>query len=816
MDTRLKKFNDNIAVRIIAFIMCVIMFVLTIIGGIVTLIETERAGVYFTFNEIFDAKNYLESSDLQEEFKHQSSKILNLVTEYKSESYIKEGNFLDENEGKLYSEIVDLYNDSNYYCGGKRIVANKLKISSDVVTDVVNRKAVYEPVIIIDGVEYSIDKDEYEDYVEESYESAKNYAKEYVTYNADIGNDDIRKAFIEANKEQIADIKSILIKNQIRRFNNFKDELNSQNGIIYFVTDGNNSYTNMKLAKSTESEIALPDSREFTKNPAYMIYKNGKLTKVPVSTNSTTSWVRNNDESIEDDLFNAYNDDLEVYLAFDEDYINEKQSVYQDTSQIVKLILLTMASATLCIILFLYLVIVTGRKDVEGKCKLHALDRIWTEAHLALIFVALGIGIAIGDVVYYDWPHPSNMTTMQISLFAAICAAVAAVGLWFILSCVRLLKSHIFIKNSLLYKLWNLVICRWCRKLWNLVIYNWCGKIFNSIKEIYNGSSLMKKIVVCTLGICILSATIFLAPVVFLVIVVFAPKWIKKFEEIKKGVEEVKNGNLTYKISAEGNSELDKLAQNINKISEASNIAVQNELKNQRMKTELISNVSHDIKTPLTSMVTYVDLLKTEGLDSENAPKYLRILDEKTERLRHLTEDLFEAAKASSGAMPVHLEKVEIISLINQGLGEMDQKIQTSGLNFIVNADKDKYYVMADGQLLWRVVENLLGNVIKYALENSRVYIDVKDIKSKNGKSTSLVTLEVKNISKKPLNISAEELMERFKRGDESRTTEGSGLGLAIAKDLVKIQNGWFEVIIDGDLFKAQVMLNKYEDIPSE
>ena len=140
----------------------------------------------------------------------------------------------------------------------------------------------------------------------------------------------------------------------------------------------------------------------------------------------------------------------------------------------------------------------------------------------------------------------------------------------------------------------------------------------------------------------------------------------------------------------------------------------------------------------------------------------------------------------------------------------MDEKIQNMGLQFIVNAQEDKHYVQADGQLLWRVVENLLGNVLKYALQGSRVYIDVKNIISEKTTGRDMVVLEVKNISKNPLNISAEELMERFTRGDESRTTEGSGLGLAIAKDLAKLQGGWLELVVDGDLFKARVLLNKY------
>jgi signal transduction histidine kinase len=286
---------------------------------------------------------------------------------------------------------------------------------------------------------------------------------------------------------------------------------------------------------------------------------------------------------------------------------------------------------------------------------------------------------------------------------------------------------------------------------------------------------------------------------------------VNKYEAVKRGVEEVKNGNLTYKIKADGEGELDRLARGINEISEASNIAIQNELKNQRLKTDLISNVSHDLKTPLTSIITYIDLLKQEGLDSADAPKYLEILDQKSIRLKKLTEDLFDAAKASSGAIPVKFEKVEMLSLINQGLGEMSDRIETSDLEFKVNAQKEKYYVRADGQLLWRVVENLLGNVLKYAQEGSRVYIDLREQNGKNGGNANVI-LEIKNISKTELNIDADELMERFKRGDESRTTEGSGLGLAIAKDLVRLQNGWFEIKIDGDLFKAVVMLDSYTE----
>lgn len=201
----------------------------------------------------------------------------------------------------------------------------------------------------------------------------------------------------------------------------------------------------------------------------------------------------------------------------------------------------------------------------------------------------------------------------------------------------------------------------------------------------------MRKVVLITLAICMLSATVAMAPVVAALVIIFAPKWVRKYEEIKKGVGEVKSGNRNYKIPLNGDGELDELARGINEISEASNIAIQNELKNQRLKTDLISNVSHDLKTPLTSIITYIDLLKKEGLHSEEAPKYLDILEQKSARLQKLTEDLFDAAKASSGAIPVSFEKVEMMSLINQGLGEMADRIEASGLEFKVTALMEKH-----------------------------------------------------------------------------------------------------------------------------
>ena len=222
-------------------------------------------------------------------------------------------------------------------------------------------------------------------------------------------------------------------------------------------------------------------------------------------------------------------------------------------------------------------------------------------------------------------------------------------------------------------------------------------------------------------------------------------------------------------------------------------------MKSERLKTELITNVSHDIKTPLTSIVNYVDLLGKEELP-EKAAEYLAVLDRQSRRLKKLTEDLVEASKASTGNITVHLQPIVVNEIVRQAMGDYDQRLAAGKLEVIVTAPGEDLAAMADGRLLWRVLDNLLSNVCKYALSGSRVYLDLE-------RAGDRVRLTVKNISRDPLNISAEELMERFVRGDASRHTEGSGLGLSIARSLMELMGGTFSIAVDGDLFKAELTL---------
>ena len=235
-------------------------------------------------------------------------------------------------------------------------------------------------------------------------------------------------------------------------------------------------------------------------------------------------------------------------------------------------------------------------------------------------------------------------------------------------------------------------------------------------------------------------------------------------------------------------------------IADGLNGAVEEKMKSERFKAELITNVSHDLKTPLTSIINYVNLLKTTEQTDPKAQEYIEVLDRKSQRLKKLTEDLVEASKASTGVLSVSREKIGMVQLIDQALGEWEEKLAARHLTVVRNLQDGETWVYADGRHLWRVIDNLLSNCAKYAMEGTRIYLDLE-------RWHGQVALSVKNISREALNVAPERLMERFVRGDESRTTEGSGLGLSIARSLTELQGGIFQLKVDGDLFKACITL---------
>lgn len=270
-------------------------------------------------------------------------------------------------------------------------------------------------------------------------------------------------------------------------------------------------------------------------------------------------------------------------------------------------------------------------------------------------------------------------------------------------------------------------------------------------------------------------------------------------QKLLEGVEAMKTGTEETRIPTERLFRDNRqMAEAVNELGEGLRSAVQEQMKSERMKADLITNVSHDLKTPLTSIINYVDLMKREPIHNAKAEEYLGVLDQKSQRLKQLTEDLVEASRASSGNVTLQITRIDLKELLMQTSGEFEERFASRGLRFVADYPQEPLFVKADGRRLWRIIENLYRNVEKYAMPHTRVYLDVR-------RDGDEAVISMKNISEQPLNISAEELTERFTRGDESRTTEGSGLGLAIAKDLTELQNGRFEIYLDGDLFKVTV-----------
>ncbi|WP_432665591.1 histidine kinase dimerization/phospho-acceptor domain-containing protein [Wukongibacter baidiensis] len=342
--------------------------------------------------------------------------------------------------------------------------------------------------------------------------------------------------------------------------------------------------------------------------------------------------------------------------------------------------------------------------------------------------------------------------------------------------------------------------------------------IVNMSKESFSIKGILFKVIVITTAtIALFPAGVmigygymdfaFIASWIYIIMyLIIIPRYIIKkialLSRIIKGTDEIVEGNLDYVIEESGKGHLSRLAYNINNMKEGYKRSVENAIKSERLKSELITNVSHDLKTPLTSIINYINLLKKKDLSEEEMEGYIAVLDRKSERLKVLIEDLFEASKVSSGSIELNIEKIDVAALLRQALGEFDEKIKQSSLTYKVNIPNQEIYVNLDGKRTWRVFENLISNTLKYSQPGTRVYINMIE-------TDSMIEITMKNIAAYEMDFEVEEIFDRFKRGDKSRSTEGSGLGLAIAKSIVDLQGGNMEINIDGDLFKAIVRFNK-------
>lgn len=558
--------------------------------------------------------------------------------------------------------------------------------------------------------------------------------------------------------------------------------LGRNSNLRYYVKDETQVYTNMQDWEALSEEVIQNMLESW---PMYVSYtrENGRMVEghfpetaagYRLSSYLASEQILSGNERVYIGLDTAY--------PIDDDY-KEAARFYDSLAPYAPGILaIAIIGLVMAIAAFVICTIQAGRNQKDGTVRLYGFDSLPTE-------VAMAVGVILGILLigYFGYIIAINMSDMSgffmVFLGLYVCMSVGLFMLFY-LSLVRRIKAH---------NLWEKSILR--------AVIHLGGRVYEARQE-------SSKLIMAALGLMLLHFIflpttgffgVMLCLVVDILVLLYMLREATGKRTVIEGLRQLGSGDLDYKVDTtelKGNNK--ELAEVVNSMGDGLKTAVEVRMKNERMQADLITNVSHDIKTPLTSIVNYVDLLKRENIEDPKIKGYIDILERKSQRLKQLTEDLVEASKASSGNVNMEFVTLNLNELVQQVNGEFDERLSGRELDMICSLPPEPALVRADSRYLWRVIENLYGNVAKYAMPGSRVYVDVI-------RREGSVVFIMKNMSEQTLNISPDELMERFVRGDSSRTTEGSGLGLSIAENLVKLMKGTFELFVDGDLFKVEV-----------
>ena len=498
-----------------------------------------------------------------------------------------------------------------------------------------------------------------------------------------------------------------------------------------------------------------------------------------------------------EDFVFAVNVDIEFPIT---DSIASDAETFEKYANLMLPVLLgTILSCVIWLISMIWLTVAAGRKPEDEEIHLNSFDRWYTEIAAGIVIGVWLVGV-MGMVTVISNSLIGTFNNMQILIILLVICGIYTMA-WFLtgyLSLVRRIKAGTFWKNSLLRR-----ILKWIGKC-NRKIIDFIGSFSRNtsekIKVLFGiGGFVFLQFLLMLFMINASGIFALVLIVADVAAIVYAVRKVDGLDLVMDGLKKISDGELQYKIKTEQlTGKYKAMAEYINNIGDGLDAAVENSLKKERMQTVLITNVSHDLKTPLTSIINYVDLLKRENLTDPKVQEYLRILDEKSQRLKVLTEDVVEASKASTGNIKFEMNDIDFVEMVQQVIGEFEEKFQEKNLTMMVHFTDEPSMIYADGQKMWRVLENVFGNVVKYAMEGTRVYAEIRN-------SNKKVVFSLKNISAQPLNFSADELTERFIRGDVARNTEGSGLGLSIAKSLTELQGGEFKLYLDGDLFKVMI-----------
>ena len=464
------------------------------------------------------------------------------------------------------------------------------------------------------------------------------------------------------------------------------------------------------------------------------------------------------------------------------------------------LMIVMAASLILLGAMAVYLCVSAGKAEPKGKAVAAGLNRLPLDLYAALgTLVGWLLGRLALEMINYWVYQVDNLNAGTLVLVGTVLLGVALliVGFYFAL-CAQ-------IKTQKLYWLKNLFLTWLWTKIWQGIMY--CAKGVRALlalmpiiwRHLLIGGSLGLGVTLATIFACKGAVWPLLVIVLFALVVFYSGY---AYAVLLQGAERMAKGDL--------NSQIDTrllvgyyrhCAVQLNALADVAIDAAEKQMRSERMRSELITNVSHDIKTPLTSIINYVDLLQS-AKKAEESEQYLEVLSRQSLRLKKLIDDLMEMSRASAGSIAVYPVSLDPVETVNQALGEFADKLESKDLQMVFNRPEQVSPMMADGRLAWRVLSNLLSNIVKYAMPGTRVYADVTELEEH-------VLISLKNISAQPLNVSAEELTERFVRGDISRNTEGSGLGLNIAKSLMELQKGQLQLMVDGDLFKATLVFPK-------
>lgn len=655
---------------------------------------------------------------------------------------------------------------------------------------------------VIAGELYELNSDELTLLLQDLGMLKGSYSNEYSFVNEEylsvdgsgIWTDFIQGKCTEVQMQKMYEALEYTLENIGQEVNTYKKCLNRYNlgkegsNVYYWIKKGNEDsiYTNLE-------DVEIEDFTEYGKEMGkYFFYRESDM-RLETNVKGMEDVFYNGIEQVYGGKGNILFICVNTSFPQEDSFYQAKQEYSQMYPWIYIGTVAMVISALGCLICFIYLSTIAGKTGEHKEPVICWFDKIPTE----LVFIAAAIWAITSIVIYGDVFYRFGASELAglLVISGALAFFSLALFMLFYLSFVRRIRAGV---------LWSGSITHW--------LLQGIGSAFHARKPatkmiIWFGIHFLGCLIMIPLLMEWDEAYQRLGIIFFigmsLIEGVFIVREGIQRNKVLEGIRNISEGDLEFKIDTrELKGDNKKLAEAVNTIGDGLFHAVDNSMKNERLKADLITNVSHDIKTPLTSIINYVDLLKREDIPNERAQNYLEVLEQKSQRLKQLTEDLLEASKISSGNITLQMERINFVELVYQTGGEFNEKFEAKGLTAITKLPREPVVIMADGRRIWRVVENLYNNVAKYAMANTRVYVDMT-------MEEDWVTLSIKNISQNALNIQADELTERFIRGDVSRSTEGSGLGLSIAKNLTELMGGKFEIYLDGDLFKVTIRFKR-------